>query len=219
MKNTMTFYTKQLVILLMMISAAGTFASAQPTQYVRWAGEVNPSYRSNLLHAPDNAYATLGETVTVGGFGSVMRYKSLHSLLGVSRSVLARADVIMFEGNGGSGAGPFNGWESVILTFGDGTNIRTVNYNELAGPASDATVIATGTFENADYRNFFGMCTPNPSKMSYILFDLHSTSPAINTESPLFQISLANGYRPDGSFGEGTPDPDAVGIFSACPME
>lgn len=217
----MTFYTKQLAMLMLVIIAGSTFALAQSasTQYIRWAGEANPSSRSNILHVPDNTYTSPDPPITVSRFGSVMSYRRLHHLLGVSRDVLARADVIMFEANGGFGARPFNGWESVILTFNDGTNTRTVNYNELVGPASDPTVIATGTFENVDYRNFFGMCTPNPNKISYILFDLHSTSPALNTESPFFQISMANGYRPDGSFGEGTPDPDAIGIFSACPLE
>lgn len=223
MKHTNDFHTKPLTVLLIFIISGSAFTSAPPasTQYIRWAGEANPSVslRSNSLHAPDNTFTPLDPPILVSRFGSVMPYRNLHHLLGVSRDVLARADVIMFEGNGGGGAGPFTGWESAVFTFSDGTNTRTVSYNELVGPASDPTVIATGTFENVDYRNFFGMCTPNPNKISYLLIDLHSTSPAIDTASPLFQIFMTNGNRPDGSFGEGTPDPDAVGIFSSCPSE
>jgi hypothetical protein len=223
MKNRITFYTKPLTILLIFLIAGSAFTLPPSTsaQYIRWAGEANPSasLRSNILHAPDNTYTPLDPPILVSRFGSVMPYRNLHHLLGVSRDDLARADVLMFEGNGGSGAGPFNGWESAVFTFSDGISSRTVNYNELTGPASDPTVIATGTIENADYRSFFGMCTPNPNKISYLLLDLHSTSPAIDAASPLFQIFMANGNRPDGSFGEGTPDPDAVGIFSSCPPE
>ena len=207
-RKTQRALTLFLLILTISVSGFG--------QLIRWAGESVPSdgLRSNILHAPDNAYTTFSAPVTVRNFGSVMRYKNIHRLLGVSREVPARADVIAFEGNGGSGAGPFNGWESSVWTFSDGTNTRTVSYNELVGPASDPAVIATGTFENADYRTFFGMCTPNPSKISYLLFDLHSTSPAIDTESPNFSIYITNSI-----FGEGTPDPDAIGIFSACQAE
>jgi hypothetical protein len=223
MKYTIAFYTKPLTILLIFITAGSAFTTTppSPTQYLRWAGEANPSasLRSNILHAPDNTSTPLDPPILISQFGSVKPYRNLQDLLGVSRGVLARADVIMFEDNGGGGAGPFNGWESAVFIFSDGTTTRTVNYNELTGPASDATVIATGTFENVDYRNFFGMCTPYPNKISYLLFDLHSTSPAIDTASPLFQIFLANGNRPDGSFGDGTPDPDAIGIFSSCPSE
>lgn len=223
MKLTTTIYTTLLTLVLILMIAGSAFTSAPPpsTQYIRWAGEANPSasLRSNILHAPDNTSTPLDPPILVSRFGSVMPYRNLHALLGVSRGVLARADVIMFEGNGGGGAGPFNGWESVVITFSDGTNTRTVSYNELTGPASDATVIATGTFDNADYRDFFGMCTPNPNKISYLLLDLHSTSPAIDTANSLFQIFMTNGNRPDGSFGEGTPDPDAVGIFASCPSE
>jgi hypothetical protein len=198
-----------------------SFAQEGTVQYIRWAGEANPSVslRSNILHAPDNAFTSLDPSITVENFGTAMPYRRLNNLLGVSRNALARADVIMFEGNGGAGAGNFNGWESGIFTFSDGTNTRTINYNEIFGPASDPTVIATGTFENADYRDFFGMCTPNANKISYILLDLHTTRPSINKESPSFHIQLANGNRSDGSFGEGTPDPDAIGIFSSCPAE
>ncbi len=223
MKHTNIFYTRLFAGLLILIFAGSAFTLSEraSTQAIRWAGEANPSasLRSNILHAPDNTFTPLDPPIAIGRFGSVMPYRNLQDLLGISRGVLARADVIMFEGNGGAGAGPFNGWESVVITFSDGTNTRTVSYNELTGPASDATVIATGTFDNADYRDFFGMCTPNPNKISYLLLDLHSTSPAIDTANPLFQIFMTNGNHPDGSFGEGTPDPDAVGIFASCPSE
>lgn len=200
--------------------------------YIRWAGEANPSagLRSNVLHAPDLSFTTFDPTITLGNFGNTMRYSNLEKLLGVSKEVLAKADVIAFEGNGCGGAGQFNGWESTTFAFSDGANSRTVIYNETKGPVSDSTILATGSIETATYGDFFGMCNlkkemtmcqakgweGKPTYVSYLLIDLDNGTPMINKESSSFSIQITNGYRADGTFGEGTPDPDAIGIFSSC---
>jgi hypothetical protein len=65
--------------------------------------------------------------------------------------------------------------------------------------------------------------------MSYILFDLHSTGSAIDATRGAFAIRLENYHTgptgpvlPDcapGHSGEGSPDPDAVGVISRCRRE
>jgi hypothetical protein len=198
--------------------------------YIRWAGESSVAgWRgSNALHAPDLSFTTFDPSMTLGNFGNSMRYSNLEKLLGVSKEVLAKADVIAFEGNGCGGAGKFNGWESTTFNFMDGSNSRTVSYNENQGMASDSSILATGSIETEKYGDFFGMCNlkdtkctakgfeGRPTYVSYILIDLDVGTPLIRKDSPTFSIQATNGYRTDGSFGEGTPDPDAIGIFSSC---
>jgi hypothetical protein len=206
------------------------FATSVQSQTIRWVGMVSEPSRSDMLHAPDNRLTTVGVVggITVKDFGPVMRYSGLAALLGVPESVLARADIIAFEGNGGGGAGVEGGWESSKWTFTDGSNKYVAKFNEKVGKSSDASVIANGCIKGADgkctsggnaYRAFFGVCSPDPQGLvvSYILFDLHSVRPAINTTSSKFAITIEN--LPGGSFGEGTPDPDAIGVFTACPSK
>jgi len=196
-------------------------------QVIRWASDANTD-RPAILHAPDNAWTTLGTPLTVRSFGRAMRYSRLGRLLGVSEDVLRRADVIAFEGNGGSGAGPESGWESSTWTFSDGTNSYVASFNEAQGSSSDPSVIANGSIVGPDgtiltgwmsFNTFFGMCPseyPGSKVVSFILFDLDAVAPEIDTASPQFSVTMVNGYRADGAYGEGTPDPDAVGIFSSC---
>jgi len=215
-----------------------------PLRTVRWATIVdNPvTGRSNILHAPDNEITPVDPPLTITAFGPAMRYRDLGGLLSrVSPADLARADVIAFEGNGGSPAGIDNGWESSVWTFSDGVTTRVVTFNECLGAAgSDPRIITTGSIIGPSgniftgdiaYSSFFGMCSPNPNShvISYILFDLHSISPGIDVNSRSFSIRIENyhtGTLPasdskanvcgPGLSGGGTPDPDAVGIFSRC---
>lgn len=238
-------YVSTLFIALTAISAVSIAGLAHPPasappRSVRWAADVTPSWsgRLNILHAPDNRTTTVDPPLTITQFGTPMRYPDFGSLLtAVPAADLARTDVIAFEGNGGHGAGIDIGWESSIWTFSDGVNTRTVYFNECLGAAgSDPRIVATGSIKgpdgsflsgNAAYSAFFGLCSPDPNNpvVSYILFDLHSISPAIDTSSPYFSISIENYYIGPpmgpgdclpGHTGEGSPDPDAVGIFTTC---
>ena len=136
--------------------------------------------------------------------------------LSVSEALLARANVI-FEGNGGSTVGVDEGFEGGEWTFTDGLNTRRVSFDETIGasprPGSDPSVIATGTISSSAYSSFFGMCSPDldSPKISYILFDLHSTGPIIDTARPEFSVTIA-----DRTGSGGSPDVDAVGVFVAC---
>ena len=193
-------------------------------QAVRWAGKVDVVL-PNLLHAPDDRISAVSSGPTLGDFSPTFRYSRLSSLLRVSDRDWARADVIAFEGNGGHGAGVEGGWESSIWTFTDGTNTYVAKFSELVGRSSDPSVVANGSIVGADgtvssggdaYRAFFGICSPNPENkvVSFILFDLDAVRPRVDYNSPRFQVRIQN--RAPG-FGEGTPDPDAVGVITKCP--
>jgi hypothetical protein len=105
------------------ICAAVGFSTSVSAQDIRWGGVVNPgggSERENILHAPDHRYTAIDPPLTVSFFvsafrnvfntragvnPSTMHYTGLARLLGIPEAMLARADVIAFEGNGGAGAG------------------------------------------------------------------------------------------------------------------
>src|SRR3954470_8436538 len=152
------------------------FALAVNAQDIRWGGVVNPgggSERENILHAPDHRYTAIDPPLTVshftpspgpgrgvlntaaGVYPTTMHYTGLAGLLGISDKMLARADVIAFEGNGGYGPSTTVGWESSDWTFSAGTNTRRVSFHTLADgsprPGGDATVIATGTITSTAY--------------------------------------------------------------------
>jgi len=211
-------------------------ASAQ-SEGVRWAGQAVPSesFRLNILHAPDTRYATVDPPVTVSSFGPIMRHPGIRNLLGLSKADFARADVIAFEGNGGYGPGVDKGWEGSIWTFADGANTYVATFNEKLGAAgSDPTIVKTGSILGPDgtietgyvaYSNFFGLCCPDPGPnagkvVSYILFDLDSVSPAIDTASPNFTIKIENNITGNDTpqNNNGTPDPDAIGILKRCSL-
>jgi len=223
-------YQYLFVLTALAVLCLGTRVQAQ---VIHWAGKVDVG-RVNIIHAPDYRLTSLPVTITeFRTFGDPpapgIRYSGLARLLGLTERVLARADVIAFEGNGShpGGAGISNGWESSTWTFSDGINSLTVRFNELVPPAQYPTMypalVANGSIRGADgqfssglnaYTAFFGMCPAGPGVISYILFDLDSIKPAINTASPNFSIKVQNAGGP--ASGEGTPDPDAIGIFSSC---
>ena len=113
------------------------------------------------------------------------------------------------------------GWESSHWVFSD--NVKpplVVDWDERTGtgvpgaPASyPAEVVANGSTDHSDYAAYFGIDWPlglGAVVVSYILFDLPST---IDITSPDFTITVS--AWADGHHGEGTPDPDAIGIL-AC---
>lgn len=218
---------KLLLVSLMALFAVPALAVAQ---VIRWAGNVDVG-RYAILHAPDNRWTALDPPVTVSDFGPPMVYTGLAALLGVSEADLARADVIAFELNGGSPPnGPGGGWESSTWTFTDGTSSHTVKFSQLDppssyGPPSYPAVVANGSIVGRDgsyqtggeaYSRFFGMCCAADKVISYILFDLDThLSPAIDVRSPSFSVRIQS--RPAPPEEEGTPEPDAVGVFSSCP--
>jgi hypothetical protein len=198
-----------------------------PSSVVLWAGKVldtngeglsttnppeytlgAPDFESNALQHDD----VFNEFVKVGDFRGGF-YPGLAAFLGVSESTLARADIIAFEDNGFMTA-PSGGWESSHWVFSDGTSSFAVDFNEFTVPATSIPgVVANGSVSGASYKAFFGITPPFPQTVaSYLLFDL---PPTINTASPDFSVRVSSGLPGEG---EGTPDPDAIGIL-ACPCK
>ena len=184
------------------------------------------SFPGNALGQPDGKAMGLNanEYVEVGNFQGGFHPDLLPILNGnavgrptgdaVTAEMLARTNVIAFEVNG-EGAPGAGGWESCQWVFNDGVNPPiAVDWDEGTTPAAyPAQVVANGSTDSAAYAAFFDFTFPAEPKtlvVSYILFDL---PPTIDITSPHFTITVS--AWADGQHGEGTPDPDAIGIL-AC---
>ncbi|HJQ37978.1 MAG TPA: hypothetical protein VKB93_12640 [Thermoanaerobaculia bacterium] len=212
---------KQFAVLAVLVCALSVQG-----QGVRWAGSLQgPSPK--VLHAPDERDAGSAVEITLGDFEPTFTYTGLRQLLRVSERDWARADVIAFELNGTSTAGPEFGWESSKWRFTDGVNLVEVNFNAAIGKASDPAIIANSSIIGPDgtvfsgavaYRKVFGICSPRSDSqiVSFLLFDLDVKQPRVNTRSPNFKILLRNGGKnaPDE---DGSVDPDAIGVIVPCP--
>jgi hypothetical protein len=88
----------------------------------------------------------------------------------------------------------------------DGTRSFSVVYDAVAGASIPAgVVIADGSIDAADYERYFGLAPVGETVVSFMLFDLPEELDAGNAAFHL----VVKGYPS----GEGTPDPDAVGVF------
>jgi hypothetical protein len=125
---------------------------------------------------------------------------ALGFLLGISETLLARADFIAFENNGVSGLT----FESSTWIFSDGINSLTVNYAfeaQAAGP-----ILAVGNISISDYAAFFGFTDPgNSGDWAYILFEVDGVS-NVDVLSPGFTTTL----RATGLSETDSPDLDAL---------
>ena len=200
---------------------------------ILWAGNVKDvvggGHPKLMLGEPNGTfYSTAkGMQATLSGFNGRF-YAGLSALLGtvtsgdaVTPAMLATADVIAFEGNGGHPAYS-GGWESCDWTFSDGVNPELfVPWDEAVGVARDPHIVANGSISGAAYSAFFGFSpkvfgvdiNPEAFVISFLLFRLR---PEIDTASPLFKIRLSgSSLDPKAGLRECTPDPDAIGIL-AC---
>ena len=132
----------------------------------------------------------------------------------VTAEMLARTNVIAFEVNGESAPGA-GGWESSRWVFNDGTNLPlSVDWDERTTPAAYlAAVVANGSTDSARYAEFFGFTFPSEPKITVVSYILFGLPPTIDITSPHFTITVS--AWADGQHGEGTPDPEAIGIL-AC---
>ena len=191
---------------------------------ILWAGKVLDSdggHPDLVLGPPDGRSNMLG-LMTMGNFQGGFHPDLLPLLNGsrggdvVTASTLARADVIAFELNGG-GPASSGGWESSRWVFSDGgSSVVTVDWDETAGAIRPREVIANGSTDQSNYVSFFGIAWPPEvvsPVISYILFDL---PPTFDISSPTLKIRVS-GWA-DGKHGEGTPDPDAIGILACQPQ-
>jgi hypothetical protein len=190
-------------------------------QIVLWGGRVidsnSPAPQEWVLGAPDGQCVGFGRTTysEVGDFRGGPT-PGLAALLGVSPTTLANADVIAFELNGGGPAGApgppgfDTHWESSNWGFSDGATSLTTAWDQTVGLPSSPYILAVGSLNADDYRRFFGFAgfSAETHVVSYIIFDL---PPTIDTLNPRFTVRVSGG---DGLPGEGTPDPEAIGVFA-----
>jgi hypothetical protein len=193
---------------VLLAGASQGWAQAVPT--IRWAGRdtvagrlVGPPDMRDVGVSPDFAAA-------VAAFDCGTPYANLPALLGVGADVLARADVIAFELNGGS-PGEHGGWESTEWLIQDrGRSLRVV-WDAVADTSDPPeVVIGNGSLTADSYRAYFGITTPRADQViSYQLLDLPAE---FDVDSRGLRIKV-RGF----DSGEGTPDPDAIGVITrAC---
>ena len=194
---------------LALLGSAGA-AAAQAVPTIRWAGKDTVAGR--VVGPPDLAAVPVSPEfgVTAADFRCGTSYANLAELLGVGADVLAQADVIAFELNGGS-PGENGGWESADWLFRDGVHSFHVVWDAVANRSDPVgSVLANGSLSAARYRAYFGIAGTTHDEV--ISFQLLRVPPQINRESGRFRIRVA-GF----ASGEGTPDPDAIGVFArAC---
>lgn len=202
-----------------LLAAGLTLAGAIPTwaqavHPIRWAGFSDRG--AGLVGPPDEVSVGLpaGTDVTVAKFDCGTLYVNLAAFLGVPAATLAAADVIAFEGNGGH-PGESGGWESNKWFFTDGADSLTVVLDAVAATTDPpGVVLANGSVTGAAYRSYFGSTSSGQTVFSFMLFDL---PPGIDVDSPSFRATVA--AYPSG---EGTPDPDAIGVIAQpcrCPKK
>jgi hypothetical protein len=203
--------------LLSSISFALGAAAGASANDIRWLTEVAPVSHHHVLGAPN--FLTSPPPFTASGVGPIYRYGALSDILSsLPANATQRGFLIAFEGNGGSGAGVTGGWESSRWEFADGTNRISYEWNETLDVAANNSangvnaVIATGPIAGPAYAKFFGMCCrPEGNEvMSYIIFDLV----ALKVDPFAASVSLDGWHTP--TTGEGTPDPEAVGLVDDC---
>ncbi len=194
---------------------------------ILWPGKVFVSNIGNpdwILGQPDAQTITLNVSkyITIGNFQGGF-YPDLLPLLNgskggdvVTAEMLARTHIIAFELNGGH-TPLAGGWESSRWVFSDEVNTISVDWDERTGtgtlgaPASyPSEVVATGSIDSSNYASFFKIPAFESAIVSYILFEL---PPILDITSSNFTVRVS-GWN-DGQHGEGSPDPNAIGIL-AC---
>jgi hypothetical protein len=168
--------------------------------YINWASTGS----APVLGPPDGATATLGPSVTVGGFSSPTAYAGLEALLGLTPGTMAVGQVLGFDLNGLSS--PAGGFESSRWDFTGGV---TYFYDETRACGGVPLCVASGSVLPVAYDTFFG--THTGAVVGFVLFGL-----PVDPAASGFTVTLTSGVA-SGIPGEGTPDVDAVGVISAAP--
>lgn len=205
----------QALLITWLCSVGGTTAKA--TQ-IDWASTVISSTvadASGGLGRPDTVEVSslsVHQVMTFGGFGAGQTDNfttaALASFLGVSSTVLANADFIVFEHNGA----PHIPFETSTWTFSDGVNQLVAPYS--SGSSASGPVSALGNISPSAYASFFSTSIIPSGDWAFILFDIDGSS-SVNLSSSTFQVTM-NGPG-DTSGHPGSPDPDAFGRINSVP--
>jgi hypothetical protein len=194
---------------LPVFALAGSLAQADVG--VRWAITGTNGSQGIVTGPPDGTVFPLGASIVTSDFNTnPTNYSGLETLLGISAATLGQAEVIAWEGNGGGAPAPFNGWESTRFGVNDSQFGFTINHEEV-GAVLLPGILATGSVTGNAYESYFGLA-PNSSQatMSWILLDVPGGF--LDYNDPFFYISITAGASV-GLGGEGTPDPDAIGLI------
>ena len=184
--------------------------AASANDMIRWPASAVNTPAGPVRGAPDLQTAAISDyhEVWVRDFGKPSPTNMpLEKALGVSQADLADFDIIAFEENGGSPAAG-GGWESSLWLFTDLQNAAAATFNEQTGAAnspSSGIRFRTGSISGATYSALFG--TPKAtSVISWVLIDVPKE---IDVNSPTFSV-----WASGALIGEGSPDPDAIGILA-----
>ena len=134
----------------------------------------------------------------------------LAGFLGVPASDVTSADVLAFGCNGSYPAAG-GGWESSTWFFNDlkQSYAETFDENLAHGTITSGrrAVFKTGSVTGSAFNRFFGVTTGNPA-MSWMLIRLPADIDTQPIDPVRFSIRVSGALR-----GEGTPDPDAIGVI------
>ena len=133
----------------------------------------------------------------------------LAGFLGATTTDITMADVLAFECNGNHPAAG-GGWESSTWFFNDlkRSYAETFDENLAHGTilSGRRAVFKTGTVTGAAFNRFFGVTGGNPA-MSWMLIRLPADIDTQPLDPVRFSIRVSGALR-----GEGSPDPDAIGV-------
>ena len=183
--------------------------TASANDMIRWPASAVNTPAGPVRGAPDLQTAVISDyhEVWVRDFGKPSSTNiPLEKALGVPQAELADFDIIAFEDNGGSPAAG-GGWESSLWLFTDLQHAAAATFNEQTGAANSPTSgirFRTGTISGATYSAIFGTPATN-HVISWILIDVPKE---IDVNSKTFSV-----WASGALIGEGTPDPDAIGIL------
>jgi hypothetical protein len=192
---------------------------------IDWASVVSDSNvpsAASALNNPDGIHASFYDTsrlplhATYSGFGEGNRNdystSGLAALLGVSETILAKADFFTAEVNGGRVGSTY---ENGLWEFSDESNCLSVNFDS-ANPGDSESIIAYGSINIDDYANFFGFSNPitYDHNWAFLLFDIDGNS-NINAASSDFSVRLT---ASNTGVGPADPDPDVMGRIAGTPV-
>lgn len=196
---------------LALLAATAGLAQAADVRWAAFGALDSGALAPGIIGAPDGT--TVGDPWRAAKFTERTSYATLAGKMGLSESQLASYQVLAWENNGGSPAAS-GGWESAKWTFDDLTTAVTSTFNELTGAGDNPAVLfKTGSITGAQYNSVFGTHVPDAEVWSWLLVRLPS---GVHADSPSFNVK----FLPVGGgvgLGEGTPDPDAIGVLAAVP--
>ena len=189
----------------------GTVGAATTVGWADFGANDAGVFDSKIVGAPDGLLSV--NPWNAAKFDNLVSYPALAATMGLSEADLGTYDVLAWEANGGSPAAS-GGWESARWDFSAaGASVSTV-FNELTGTGSTPGVdFKTGSITAAQYASLFGASRANSTVWSWLLVRLPG---AVNADDASFLVHFA-GVGGGVGLGEGTPDPDAIGVIHAIP--